>query len=450
MPLRTDDFLPHFEPLRRFRRRSSIERYAVAVASVAVALVIRLSLGHVMISGIPFITFYPAILITAFLAGWGPGMLAVALSAAAADYFFLPPPIVQLTLGDAIALATFVTVSSVIVGVIHLLNVAVDHLSAQEQNTRTILENIPAGMIAVDEAGVITLVNATAEKLFGYDRKELLGANFDILVPGRVRLDHGNYHRAYMAQPLSRPMGAGRDLYALRKGGNEVPVEIGLSPVVREERRGALATIVDISERKAAERRQQVLAHEVQHRAKNVLSIVQAIAMRTIADDRDRENFVSKVQAMSRTQELFFKKGGATLGDTVRGEVAGFAGQVVIEGGEISMNPRAAQDFTLIVHELAINALKHGALSKPSGKVAICWSTEGGCLTFEWAEADGPRVVAAKRKGFGQVVLNDVARAFGAEVKTDYAASGLRYLLKVELGTIAEVGETEEVALAAS
>jgi PAS domain S-box-containing protein len=373
-------------------------------------------------------------MVAAFLGGWGPGALAVGLSALAAGYFFVPPFFsFAMSLGDAIALAAFVAVCGIMVGLITLLNEAVDRLSAHEENTRTVIETAPAGMIAVDEDGIITLVNSTAEKLFGYKRSELIGANFDILVPGRFRAEHSSYARAYMAQPVARLMGVGRDLFALQKGGSEIPVEIGLSPLVRERRHGALATVIDISERKAAQRRQEVLVHEVQHRAKNVLASVQAIAMRTIRDDRDRESFVSKLQALARTQELFFKGSEACLNDIVRGEMDSFADQVIIEGSEVSLTPGLAQDLTLIVHELATNAVKHGALSAPSGKVLIRWSTEGKQLAFDWIEDGGPPAVEPTRKGFGHVILNDVAHGFGAQVATEYLSSGLRYRLTVAL-----------------
>ena len=454
MPVRPDELLPRFEPLREFRRRDPAIRYGVAVASVGVAILARLSLeGALSSSAIPFITFFPAIIVSSFLGGLRPGILSVVLSALAANYFFLPPFYsLQLTWGDALALAVFTVVGGFNVLLINLLNETIDRLAVQEQNARLVLETAPAGMIAVDENGIITLVNTAVETLFGYDREELLGRSIDVLVPERLRRDHSKLRGAYMVFPTSRAMGAGRDLFGLQKDGAEVPVEIGLNPVVRENKMGALATIVDISERKAAERKQLILVHEVQHRAKNLLASIQIIAARTLTEDRplseSRESFVSKVQALARTQDLIFSSGKATLDGIVCGEMAGFLDQVSIDGVEISLRPAAAQNFTLIIHELATNALKYGALSGASGKISIRWRSEAGQLVFDWIEQDGPEVSAPTRQGFGHVILNDLPKGFGASVMSEYANGGFRYGLRVAWGVIAEP-PTQQVALAA-
>jgi PAS domain S-box-containing protein len=450
MPVRPDELLPRLEPLRKFRQRDPAIRYAVAVASVGLAILARLGLeGALSSSSLPFITFFPAIIVSSFLGGLRPGILSVLLSALAADYLFLPPLYsLHLSWGDAIAVAVFMGIGGFNVVLINLLNETIDHLAIQEQNTRLILETAPAGMLAVDANGIITLVNASVERLFGYGREELLGRSVEVLVPARLRPEHAQLRSAYMVLPTSRAMGAGRDLFGLQKGGAEVPVEIGLNPVVRENKTGALATIVDISERKAAEKKQQILVHEVQHRAKNLLASIQIIAARTLTDDRplseSREDFLSKVQALARTQDLFFSSGKATLDGIVRGEMAGFLGQVSIDGVDVSLTPAAAQNFTLIIHELATNGLKYGALSGASGKVSIRWRSETGQLIFNWIEQDGPEMLVPTRQGFGHVILNDLPKGFGATVVSEYAVGGFRYGLRVAWGLVADqqVGAT--------
>jgi PAS domain S-box-containing protein len=443
MPVRSDDFVPHFEPLRRFRKRDPSIRYAVAIASVGVAILVRVGLEGALSSSLPFITFFPALLVSAFLGGLGPGVFSLLLSALAANYFFLPPFFTQqLNWGDAVALALFLVVGGIIVVLIHLLNEAIDRITIQEQNARLILETAPAGMIAVDENGIITLVNAAAERLFGYQRDELLGQKLEVLVPERLRAEHEQLRATYMVVPASRPMGAGRDLFARQKDGAELPVEIGLNPIVRESRTGALATVVDISERNAAQRKQEILVREVQHRAKNLLAMAQAIAKRTFTPDRSveesRVSFEARLQALARTQELFFATDKATLGGIVRGELVGFPDQVSIDGIDISLTRAAAQNFTLIAHELATNAVKYGALSVPSGRVAVQWRKEDGQLAFDWFEQGGPDVSFPTRQGFGHVILNDLARGFGARVTAEYAGAGFRYTLRASLTGIEE------------
>jgi PAS domain S-box-containing protein len=133
-----------------------------------------------------------------------------------------------------------------------------------ERQFSEVVEGAPNGMLVVDGRGKITLVNAQIEKSFGYSRDELLGQPIEMLVPARFRLKHPSYRDSFMAQPAARPMGAGRDLFGLRKDGTEFPVEIGLNPLRTEQGVLVLGTIVDITARKQAEekvsRSQQQLA----------------------------------------------------------------------------------------------------------------------------------------------------------------------------------------------
>jgi PAS domain S-box-containing protein len=105
----------------------------------------------------------------------------------------------------------------------------------------------------VNKSGTIEMVNSQTEKSFGYSRTELIGQPIEILVPERFRNAHISYRQAYLAAPVSRPMGMGRDLYGLRKDGTEFPVEIGLSLIDSEEETLVLSTIIEITARKAAE-----------------------------------------------------------------------------------------------------------------------------------------------------------------------------------------------------
>ncbi|MGF6973651.1 PAS domain S-box-containing protein [Paraburkholderia sp. JPY465] len=118
---------------------------------------------------------------------------------------------------------------------------------------RQVVEAAPNAMVMADRDGRIVLVNAQAEKMFGYLRDELVGHSVDMLVPERFRSAHPQYRRMFYGNLSSRPMGTGRDLFALRKDGSEVLVEIGLNPVTTPEEVFVLAAIVDITERKRAE-----------------------------------------------------------------------------------------------------------------------------------------------------------------------------------------------------
>jgi diguanylate cyclase (GGDEF)-like protein/PAS domain S-box-containing protein len=118
---------------------------------------------------------------------------------------------------------------------------------------RLAVESAPNAMVMIDRQGKIVMVNSDAMKMFGYVREELVGRAVEVLVPERFRGGHPEYRMEFSSSPRARPMGAGRDLYAVRKDGSEFPVEIGLNPIQTEEGLLVLSAIVDISERKRTE-----------------------------------------------------------------------------------------------------------------------------------------------------------------------------------------------------
>ncbi len=122
---------------------------------------------------------------------------------------------------------------------------------------RLALDLAPAAIVVVDERGTIVLVNKETEQLLGYSREEILGAPVERLVPERFRVSHLPHRTRFLANPEARPMGQGRDLFALRKDGIEVPVEIGLNPVKAGDRLLIVTSVFDLTERKRAEARFQ-------------------------------------------------------------------------------------------------------------------------------------------------------------------------------------------------
>jgi PAS domain S-box-containing protein len=121
-----------------------------------------------------------------------------------------------------------------------------------EERFRLAVEAAPAAMIIADSRGIIVLANALAEQLLGYTREEIVGMSVERLVPERLRRNHVEYRTNYLETATQRPMGAGRDLYAVRKDGSEVPIEIGLSPIQTPDGTFVISAITDITERKRA------------------------------------------------------------------------------------------------------------------------------------------------------------------------------------------------------
>jgi PAS domain S-box-containing protein len=127
-----------------------------------------------------------------------------------------------------------------------------EHKRVEEQ-FRLVVESSPSGMLMVNENGTILLVNRKIEQLFGYERTELMGQSVEMLVPQRMRSHHAGDRKKFFSHFESRAMGEGRDLYGVRKDGEEFPLEIGLNPIHTPDGMRVLASVVDISERKRAE-----------------------------------------------------------------------------------------------------------------------------------------------------------------------------------------------------
>ncbi|WP_051362362.1 sensor domain-containing protein [Solimonas soli] len=151
-----------------------------------------------------------------------------------------------------------------------------------EERLRLVIEAAPNAMLMVGSAGGIVLVNSQAERLFGYRREELLQMTIEALIPQRFRTAHRRARGAFFAQPDTRAMGAGRDLYGLRKDGSEVPIEIGLNPLTIDQSQFVLASVIDITERRNAERLQRALQAESLRQA-----ILDSLPFSVIATDTE-------------------------------------------------------------------------------------------------------------------------------------------------------------------
>lgn len=154
--------------------------------------------------------------------------------------------------------------------------------SQEAQRLRLILEATPNAMVMVDRTGAIVLVNAQAEVLFGTGRADLLRMKVEDLIPQRSRTAHHSYRRRYFEDPSARPMGIGRDLYGVRSDGVEVPIEIGLNPITIGEESFVLASVIDISERLAAQSALETLSRDSLRR-----SILASMPCSVVATDLD-------------------------------------------------------------------------------------------------------------------------------------------------------------------
>ena len=221
---------------------------------------------------------------------WGlwPGFFATVLSALAAWYLGIPQLVVKPDVREVVEFLLVLFICGVNVSIAVVLHKLIERLIIRQRNIGVLLESAPNGFVLVDGNGVIRLVNASAEKLFGYKRDELVGRAVESLVPEHYRSEHSNVRAAYQEKPEERPMGLGRDLSGRRKDGSEFPAEIGLSPIEQEGRPAVLAAVVDISARTRAEQSQRLMIGELKHRTANLLTIMQAIISNTLKAFRQK------------------------------------------------------------------------------------------------------------------------------------------------------------------
>jgi two-component sensor histidine kinase len=205
----------------------------------------------------------------------------------------------------------------------------------------------------------------------------------------------------------------------------------------QEEAQTRLTAIQSMAQSLAeSEARIHLLMREANHRAKNILGLVQAIARQTTARDRDDfiARFTERLQALAANQDLLVrhKWQGIDMEELVRAQLAPFAEligpRIAVGGPRLQLNASGAQALGLAIHELATNAGKYGALSTDAGHVDIDWRLDRGILAMNWVERDGPPVRQPERQGFGTTVISTmVKQALEGEVQLDYAPLGLAW-----------------------
>jgi two-component sensor histidine kinase len=177
---------------------------------------------------------------------------------------------------------------------------------------------------------------------------------------------------------------------------------------------------------------------EINHRAKNMLSVVHSIAKETATQTPQDfiERFSGRIHALSATQNLLVRNvwDGVEIEDLIRGEIALFAdligSRIAVNGPKLRLRAASAQAIGLALHELATNAGKYGALSVDGGRVDIGWGTDSDTFTMSWVERDGPPVSAPKRRGFGTMVMEAMAESsVDGAVDLEYAPSGVTWRL---------------------
>jgi two-component system CheB/CheR fusion protein len=283
--------------------------------------------------------------------------------------------------------------------------------------------------------------NRGSEELYGHSRAEAMGKQKELLLGTSVP---GSSFAELKKKLLADGSWAG-ELRQRTKDGKELIVESRLQLESFDGRRLVLESTRDVTARRASEQRQRLLMRELTHRVRNILSVIQAVARYTLRSDVPREQllarFDGRLAALAGAHNLLVDSEwkGADLRDLARQQLGAYPtdnpDRVRIEGEPILLPPDIATPFGLVLHELATNAAKHGALSNHSGKVSATWTAgernNHRALKFSWREIDGPAVRDPARHGFGSTLIDTAIP--GAEVKREFKADGFVCTIQIPL-----------------
>jgi PAS domain S-box-containing protein len=308
-----------------------------------------------------------------------------------------------------------------------------------EHAARAVIASANEAVLVCDRNGVITHANAAAGIVY---EGNPVGQTFAEIIPLVFHDSAG----ILQADDMIAMVIAGTPLRGIEATAPKAPkvkdylVSAAPLRIAGDRISGAVVTMVDLSRRKAAEKQQNLLTRELDHRIKNTLALVVSISARTAANTDTvqafQKAFTGRIQALAATHGLLLESSWSSLklGDIVRSELAPYidaaADQVTIKDLNVAITPRAAIAFGLIAHELTTNAAKYGALSQQGGHVAVRAlgrdNEKSGAFVLEWRESGGPRVSPPERKGFGHTVIaRSLQYSPGGNAEFDFDPSGV-------------------------
>jgi len=330
---------------------------------------------------------------------------------------------------------------------------------SRERFLEAILQSaIEYAIISTDLDGLVTTWNEGARRILGWDEAELVGR------PAAVIFTEEDRQAGVLQREMTAALteGHGNDeRWHVRKDGSLFWASGQMMALTTDdgEVEGFVKILRDQTEQRENEERQRVLMHELSHRMKNTLTVIQAItsqSFRNASSIEDAEQAISaRINAYAKAHEILLQRNwlGATLTAIVEATAINLgletSERFKASGPAVELGPQAALCFSLVLHELVTNANKYGALSGETGIVEIDWSVrdEAGDkrLDFRWREVGGPAVEAPDKKGFGFRLINSSLSAFG-DVTVGYAPTGFvlsvdASLLKLQFKTYSDAEE---------
>jgi len=309
--------------------------------------------------------------------------------------------------------------------------------ASQESRRRMerIVETVMDAIVTIDQTQRIIVFNPAAERMFGVSAQEAIGGPIERFIPRQHRAGHATHIRRFEESGvINRRVGEPGGISGMRASGEEFPIEGSISQVDMGGFKISTIILRDITKRKANEAARDLLAREVDHRAKNALAVVQAVVALTRASTMEEfvEAVSERILALGRAHSLLAQNRweGADLAQIVADETETCQrpGSFRIRGPLVLLAAHAVQSVCLLIHELATNAVKYGSLSVERGRVDIRWrflpSQE---LELTWTESGGPPVRETISKGFGSTLIHEVeTKQLGGSIDLRWPKGGLR------------------------
>jgi PAS domain S-box-containing protein len=329
--------------------------------------------------------------------------------------------------------------------------------NAEAEHLAAIVTSSVDAIISKDLQGIMLTFNRAAQRLFGYTAEEAVGRPVTLLIPPN-RLDEESdiLQRIGRGETISH-----FETVRQRKDGSLVDISLTISPIRDRGGRiiGAAKIARDITERKQVEQHNKLLMAEVNHRAKNLLGVVQAVARQT-AKHSHPAIFVARlserIAGLAASHDLLVTNQwkGVEVANLVEAQLAHFKDligkRVLLDGPPVRLTPAAAQGIGMALHELETNAAKYGALSNSQGRVRISWqvvAAQAPSFTMRWLEEGGPKVTAPNHTGYGHVVIGRlVEAAVGGTTEIDYREDGFSWTLSAPVADALEGGRVASFA----
>jgi PAS domain S-box-containing protein len=306
---------------------------------------------------------------------------------------------------------------------------------------QTVLDTALDPVVVMDTAGMVIGWNHRSEQVFGWTSDEAGGQRLSqLLIPPEYRAGHERGLAHYLDTGIGPVLGQRIEVSALHRDGHRIPVELSITASEQFGDKLFIGFIRDISDRKEEAERQQRILQESEHRVKNMLTVVQAIALQTAANSADMESFTTsfsgRLESLARAHQLLVGQvwqdvAISSLAERVLGaEVA--ADRARFGGPELLLKAGQVLGLSMILHELYTNAIKYGALCRDEGRIEVDWTSEDGMIVLQWRELGTPcETPEAPSSGFGQrMIAMSVKSDLNGTIERDWRSDGLTATLR--------------------